>query len=324
MNARAEAVARLAGRYDARVLEPSPPTVTQEPWFADDPVGREAPAEPGLPRVSPVHGGDLRWADLIADDPDLATWCAARWLAAYRRLDIPPAGLKTTRAALQKLAEQVMSPAREAATGKIALRYTHGGFGTPFFAEDKQLRVLGDELIVQTPDGERRAAITTLAEMAVHVGSGHQPEAALSDTRLTVDPMASAFLGDWFGFACTVLEQLRARTPDKLEPSRVQLWPEHFDLALELGRERDGQRAGYGASPGDERHPEPYLYVVPWSQVPDGPLWQAEHYRGAELSYADLRAADDQRKAALSFYRDRLTALTGAAAADDRSRNSRA
>ncbi len=48
MNARAEAVARLAGRYDARVLEPSPLTVTQGPWFADDPVGRDAPADPGL------------------------------------------------------------------------------------------------------------------------------------------------------------------------------------------------------------------------------------------------------------------------------------
>ena len=117
-----------------------------------------------------------------------------------------------------------------------------------------------------------------------------------------------------------MLEQLRAVVPDELEPSRVQLWPEHFDLALELGLEQDGRRAGYGASPGDERHPEPYLYVVPWSQVPDGPLWQAEHYRGAELSYADLLAAGDQRETALSFYRDRLTALTDAAAADDTGR----
>jgi len=249
MNARAEAVARLNGRYDARVLEPSPPTVTHGPWLADDPVGREAPAESGLPRVSPVDGGDLRWADLIADDPDLAAWCSERWLAAYRRLDIPPAGLETTRAALHQLAEQIMSPARAGANGKIALRYTQGGFGTPFFAEDKQLRVLGDELIVQTREGERRAAITTLAEMAEHVDFEPQLDSPLSDALLTVDPGASAFLGEWFGFACSVLEQLRAGVPDELEPSRVQLWPEHFDIALELGLELgllDGQAVGIG------------------------------------------------------------------------------
>jgi hypothetical protein len=310
MNARAEAVARLAGRCDARVLEPSPPTVTEGPWFADDPVGRAAPAATDLPRVSPVGGGGLRWADLIADDPDLEAWCSERWLAAYRRLGAAPSGLETTRAALHRLAEQVISPARARANGKIALRYTQGGFGTPFFAEDVQLRVVGDELIVQTVDGERRAQITTLAAMAKHVGSQHLPTSVLDDQRLTVDPAASAFLGDLFGFACSVLEELRAGTSDKLEPSRVQLWPEHFDLAFELGPEQDGQRAGYGASPGDERHAEPYLYVVPWSRVPDGPLWQAEHYRGAELPYADLLGADDQREAALDFYRARTAALT--------------
>ena len=31
---------------------------------------------------------------------------------------------------------------------------------------------------------------------------------------------------------------------------------------------RDGRRAGYGVSPGDEQHPEPYLYVGPWASRP--------------------------------------------------------
>src|ERR687884_377608 len=40
----------------------------------------------------------------------------------------------------------------------------------------------------------------------------------------------------------------------------------HVDVAIELGSEERGQRAAYGGSPGDEEHPEPYLYVAPWDR----------------------------------------------------------
>ena len=50
-------------------------------------------------------------------------------------------------------------------------------------------------------------------------------------------------------------------------------------------------RAGYGASPGDEDHPEPYLYVTPWAQ---------EGF--TELGYQELLAAPDRREAALAFF----------------------
>ena len=310
MNPRAEAVARLGGRYDARVLEPSPPTVTEEPWFADDPVGREE-SPGGLPRVSPVAGADLRWEDLLAEDPALAEWCSERWLGAYRRLGPVPVELVSTREALHRLAERVISPARERANGKIGLRFTRGGFGTPFFAEHVQLRVVGDRLVVQTGERERSAPITTIAEMAAHVGADLLPEGPEDREPLPVDRAAAAFLGEWFGFGASVLEELRAGAPDELEPSRVQLWPEHFDLAVELGPEGDGRRAGYGCSPGDELHPAPYLYVVPWGDVPPGDLWQATAFRGAELPYATLMTAEDQRQAALSFFGERLMALIG-------------
>jgi hypothetical protein len=308
MNARAEAVARLGGRYEARVLEPSPPTAREPPWFADDPVGRDDP--PGaLPRVSPVAGADLRWEELIAREPELAGWCSARWLGAHRRLGALPAELAGTRDALHRLARQVISPARERANGKVGLRFTRGGFGTPFFAEDVQLRVVSDQLVVQSGERERSARITTLARMAEHVGAELLPEQVSDGEPLRVSPPAAAFLGDWFGFGAWVLEELRARAPDELEPSRVQLWPEHFDLALELGVEHAGRRAAYGASPGDELHRQPYLYVAPWSEPPPGDLWQARAFRGAELPYATLMAAENQREAALSFFEERLGAL---------------
>jgi hypothetical protein len=89
----------------------------------------------------------------------------------------------------------------------------------------------------------------------------------------------------------------------------VQLWPEHFDLATELGAEAAGRRAGYGGSPGDELHAEPYLYVVPWEPArADGPLWNATAFSGAELGLRELLDADDQRECALSFFRERLIA----------------
>jgi hypothetical protein len=311
VNARAEAFERLDGRYEVRVLEPSPPSVTEGPWFADDPVERgEAP--PGRQIVSPVATGDLRWEDLAGPDPELREWCAERWLGPYRRLGPPPAGLPSTRTALHRLAAGVLSKAREHANGKIALRYTRGGFGTPFFGADVQVRVTAADLVVQAGSNERQEPITSLAAAAEQIGRERLPTGLeLDDRPLAVDPAAARFLGDWFGFAYSVLEELRAGAPSALEPSRVQLWAEHFDAALELGAEARGRRAGYGASPGDEAHPEPYLYVVPWEPPPPpGALWNSTAFSGAELSYAELISAADQRAAALEFFAARRDALS--------------
>lgn len=303
---RAEAVERLGGHYDARVLEPSPPAVTTGPWFADDPVARGEPN--GRAVVSPVSTGDVTWAELGARDAALAAWCEERWLGPWRRLEAAPGDLVRTREALHRLGERVLSPARAAANGKIALRWTRGGFGTPFYGQDEQLRVDGVDLVRVAAGKERRAPITTLAEAARLAGVPIEGEAG----ELHADPASAAFLGDWFGFAASVLEELRATAGPELEPSRVQLWPEHFDMAVELGGEADGRRAGYGLSPGDELHPEPYAYVVPWrAPAPDGRLWNASAFAGAELPYAELLAAPDQRALVLGFMRERLDALTG-------------
>lgn len=67
--------------------------------------------------------------------------------------------------------------------------------------------------------------------------------------------------------------------------------------------------ANYGACPGDEDHEEPYLYVGPWSAEVSGELWNARGFRGAELTYSELLEAEDQRRTALSFMRERARAL---------------
>jgi hypothetical protein len=284
-NPRAEAEDKLGGDYEARVLEPSPPAVT-EPPFADDPVDPGEVPE-GRKLVSPVHNrGDLTWDEIASEEPDIADWAAERWLGAWKRLEPLPATFAETRVALHKVAEAVVAPARKP-ENEIALRYTRGGFGTPFFeldGADCQVRVEHGELVRQRGSEETREPL---------------PD---------VDPTAAAALGDFYGLACSVLEQLRADAADG-DPSPVQLWPEHFDLAIELGDEAAGQRANFGASPGDDQHDEPYLYVGPWSAEVSGELWNATGFKGAELTYAELLGSDDHRRAALEFFRERYRAL---------------
>jgi hypothetical protein len=284
-NPRAEAEDMLGGDYEARVLEPSPPAVA-EPPYADDPVDPGEVPE-GRELVSPVHNrGDHTWDEIAAQDPELAPWCADRWLGAWKRLEPLPASFVETRVALHKVAEAVVAPARMPAN-EIALRYTRGGFGTPFFERDRidcQVRVEHGELVRQAGTAETREPLPG------------------------VDIAAATALGDFYGLACSVLEQLRADEADG-DPSIVQLWPEHFDIAIELGSESAGQRANFGFSPGDDDHPEPYLYVGPWSAEVSGGLWNATGFNGAEMAYEELIAADDHRRAALDFMRERYRAL---------------
>ena len=80
-----------------------------------------------------------------------------------------------------------------------------------------------------------------------------------------------------------MLEQLRSDWSAD-DPSEANLWPEHFDLAIEAGSEKDGSRANYGFSPGDAEHEEPYLYVGPWSGKASGELWQAKGFTRAPSS----------------------------------------
>jgi hypothetical protein len=283
---RADAEDKLGGDYEARVLEPSPPAVTDPP-YSDDPV---APGEvpEGRELVSPVHNrGDHTWDEIVAEDPEIATWCAERWLGAWKRLEPLPAAFAETRVALRKVAEAVVAPARKP-ENEISLRYTRGGFGTPFFEQDGldcQVRIEDGQLVRQRGRDETNEALP--------------PE---------VDAPSAKALGDFYGFACSVLEQLRADEADG-DPSLVRIWPEHFDIAVELGDEARGKRANLGASPGDDGHEEPYLYIGPWTAEVSGELWNATRFNGAELSYSELLAADDQRRAALDFMRERYRAL---------------
>lgn len=229
-------------------------------------------------------------------------------------LPVAPPGVESTREALHEVAERLVSPARRAATGnEIALRWYPGGFGTPPFHDaegERVVRVEGTELVDSREGSERRAPLTNLESAGALVADLVNP-AELRSEPLAIDPAAAAFLATWFCFATLTVSALHQRSPAALDAGWVQLWPEHFDVATELGREEQGARAAYGASPGDERHAEPYIYVAPWSAPPEDELWNAEGFTGAELPYAALAVSADPVDATAEFFDGRLGALEG-------------
>jgi hypothetical protein len=309
-DARAEAQETVGDEFAVRVLEPSPPAVMDGEWFADDPVA--AATAPGRPVVSPVPGSDLTWDAWVRDHPEHVSWAAARWLGAYRRLPLPPATLGETRLALHRLAVYVVSPARRRANGKIALRFTFGGIGTPFFGGDEQVRVAGTNLVRQRAGAAVAAPVGSLAAAAAFVLDGPPdiawaepfdvPSTGDPDEELRIDGDATAFLGDWYGFAWSVLEELRA-DPESTEATRVQLWPEHFDAAFDCLP--DDRRATFGVSPGDAAIEQPYLYVLPadFEAAPASGVWNADSFNGAALTMSELADAPDQRASAMTFFR---------------------
>jgi hypothetical protein len=220
------------------------------------------------------------------------------------------------------LAEHVLSRARYNANGKIGLRYTRRGVGTPWFRHldrDAQVRIEGTNVVVHE-DGETQSApVTTVAAAAelagVQPGAPEEVYAPTTsftpDAPLVLDARSVEFLGAWFGFATSVLEQLRAEADPVDEPSRVQLWPEHFDLSVDLGDEHAGRRGTFGASPGDDVDRDPYLYVTHWADVAEDEFWNEAHFPGASLTVVTLADASDQRASALRFLRRGRDLLRG-------------
>lgn len=230
-----------------------------------------------------------------------------------RPLQTLPPGFEPTRIALHRVAEELLKPKRLLETGnEIALRFTPGGFGTPPWERGEasgspgQIRVEGIELVLVEGPEQHRLGIGDLRAEARLLGL--DPTGIEAGELGALDPEAAVALGDWFAFGTVVLAELVDTHPD-LDPEPIRLWPEHFDVATVLGSAPAGQRANYGASPGDEDHPEPYLYVGPW-EAREGPLWNATSFAGAELGYRELLAAGDQLEAGRAFFEQRLAALS--------------
>lgn len=219
-------------------------------------------------------------------------------------MPVSPAVLVHTRLAWHALAERVIAPLRVERTGhEIALTVRPGGFGTPDLPGGGWVGVAGTEVVAVDAGGaERRAPLTSLRAAGEHVGLG--AAAGLPDDPLDVDAEAAGRLAATYALGAEALAALAATAAADEEPSEAILWPEHFDVAIELGA--DGARANYGVSPGDDDHDEPYAYVGPWEAPPAGPLWNAVGFPGAELPLDGVNAA-----VLGAFFAERHAALRG-------------
>jgi len=170
--------------------------------------------------------------------------------------------LVATRRSLHGVAECLIAGPQYRAHGTIRLRVLPRGFG----GVRSDVHVDGTELV---SNGQCRPLAGTWGGIAAAAGiDGGPPEGLYSDSSgigpddpLFVDPDAAALLAGWFARGDAAL---RAFAPD-VEPV---LWPEHFDLGIQL------DEVNYGVSPGDAGHQRPYAYVGPWTPR-DGAFWNA-------------------------------------------------
>lgn len=223
-----------------------------------------------------------------------------------------PPSFGPTREALRALACYVISPFRKARTGRIGLRPTGDGFGTPTVEDPPHLCVQGSRLVL---DSGQAHPITTLRAAAAAVGVELSPDPGVGsdlppfepDAELGVDAGASYHLGAWYRFGQEVLDGLEPGSGGSV--TEAQLWPEHFDLAVIVTRPGGG-KANVGFSPGDGFHADPYVYVGPHDTAGlAGPYWNAPF--GAYLGYGELSAASDPHATAAAFVAEGL-GLVGA------------
>ena len=129
--------------------------------------------------------------------------------------DCPPARLAATRAGLHQVAEHVLAAAKYAATGKIGLVPSPGGFRTPpLRADGRFLAVEGTELVVGG-EGTRRVALTTIRAAAEFAGitpgapaQVYKPATPLDlDEPLLIDPDAARLLAEWYQLGLPGLRQ---------------------------------------------------------------------------------------------------------------------
>lgn len=222
---------------------------------------------------------------------------------------------------LQRIATHVLAAARFAADGKFGLRVTPTGIATPAFGtDDTVLRLAGPTIVRESrgQDGTRSKSLgiagRTLAELAnfagvdldVSVNVGHDtPPLGEIDAVIELEPAAVEGLLSWFRVGTVALDLVLSRAND---PSVIQLWPEHFDVALDVST--GSGRVNLGASPGDEYCADPYLYVAPWeSDRPGDPsFWNAPF--GAVLVRSQGVDPRNQIDAAVSFMESGLDLLT--------------
>ena len=214
----------------------------------------------------------------------------------------------TTRVALQRVATHVLARARFLEAGRFGLRVLPGGFGTPMFGADEViLRVSGTALVREwrSEDGSRSEAMAlqgaTLRDVGAfaHVdldvpfSAGHDT-APLGDLEepMSFDEEVAESLAEWLRVGVQAIDLSVAALGSVSAPSVLQVWPEHFDAAIDVATASG--RCNVGVSVGDSFCAEPYVYVGPWGDERPGgdAVWNAPFgaFRPASSLVGDGRA----------------------------------
>lgn len=206
-----------------------------------------------------------------------------------------------------------MARARVQATGRFSLRVTPGGFGTPEFgADSRRVRVSYGTLIVEAdglgaPSSAAHAIHgASLRSLAAAAGVdldealdvGHDtPDMGDPDAVLELDAEGAGDVAEWFRIVAAAVDRVVAAVPSTSDASLARLWPEHFDVAIDVVAKPD-VRVNLGGSPGDAFSGEPYLYVGPWTadRPGDADFWNAPF--GAALTRSQLDTGDPVGSAA--------------------------
>ena len=159
----------------------------------------------------------------------------------------------TTVDTLRRIAVHVVARTRQQATGRFSLRVTPGGFGTPDLPDGRRVRVAGSTLVVES-DAPGAAATRTmqirgasLSALAHVAGAGlaapldvgrDTPAIGQVGVPIVLDEGAAVAVCRWFELSASILDQVVAGLPQSAMPTVVRLWPEHFDVAVDVMRTR--------------------------------------------------------------------------------------
>jgi hypothetical protein len=195
--------------------------------------------------------------------------------------------LTTTRRALHGIAECVLAGPQYRRTGELALRQSPGGFAT---TAGPALRVELGDLVVD--EHQRIPLVGTFAALAESAGVEfgeaanlyHDHSGVAPDDEIELDETAAAQILEWFAVGARALTSFAPELP-------ARLWPEHFDLAVDL------DDATFGVSPGDAQIVAPYAYVSVKPPQPDE-FWNA--------AFGAVRSADavPTSEAVAAFWRE--------------------
>jgi hypothetical protein len=227
-----------------------------------------------------------------------------------------------TRSALHAVSAHVLGRRRHEVTGRFGLRATPGGIGTPAFGDPLEVvRVSGTILVRELGGDSTTLAIPgrSLRQLAAFAGTDIDrpfsvgeatPPLGDPDKPIELDGAAVRVLADWYALGWVVMDRFLAGLPDDAAPAAIQLWPEHFDAATNVGVP-GGARLNVGFSPGDDFQPEPYAYVGPWGpeRPGDSDFWNAPF--GAVLVASKVVSHHDPGRLVLDFLVTGLRALSG-------------